>query len=52
MKKNLNNYLNLEFKDLSFVGKKFAKEYQEAKPFPHIVLDNFFGEFILNLKFK
>jgi len=48
MKKNLNNYLNLEFKDLSFVGKKFAKEYQEAKPFPHIVLDNFFNEKILN----
>jgi Rps23 Pro-64 3,4-dihydroxylase Tpa1-like proline 4-hydroxylase len=48
MENNSNKYLNLEYQDLSFIIKKFKKEYQESKPFPHIVLDNFFNEKILN----
>ena len=33
---------NLSLDHISFEGKTWATDYQNASPFPHIVFDNFF----------
>ena len=44
----MKKYLNQKFYDLNKIANQFTKEYINAKPFPHIVFDNFFDEKILN----
>lgn len=42
------NYLNHTIKDLKQLGKDKHEEYATAKPFPNIVIDNFFDEAMLD----
>jgi Rps23 Pro-64 3,4-dihydroxylase Tpa1-like proline 4-hydroxylase len=42
------NYLNKNIRDLKQFGKDKHEEYKNAKPFPSIVLDNFFNEDFLS----
>ncbi len=41
-------FLNSEYKDLDEIAKKNNTKYTSTKPFPHICLDNFFNQDILN----
>ena len=41
-------YLNKNIKDLENLGKQKNTDYNQAKPFPHIVIDNLFDEILLN----
>jgi len=41
-------FLNKNFKELETFAKSKNKEYINKSPFPHIVIDNFFNEIILN----
>ena len=42
------NYLSREFENLIEIAAKLKSNYQNAKPFPHIVIDNFFKEELLS----
>ena len=42
------NFLNQSFQDLSKTAETYRQSYLSAKPFPHIVLDNFFDEQFLS----
>jgi len=41
-------FLNKNFKELETFAKSKNKEYINSSPFPHIVIDNFFNENMLN----
>ena len=41
-------FLNKNFEELETFAKSKNKEYINSSPFPHIVIDNFFNETILN----
>ena len=41
-------FLNKNLKELETFAKSKNKEYINSSPFPHIVIDNFFNETILN----
>ena len=41
-------FLNKNFNELETLAKSKNKEYINSSPFPHIVIDNFFNETILN----
>ena len=42
------NYLSEQYKDLNNFISKEKDNYQNAKPFPHIVINNFFDQKYLN----
>ena len=42
------NYLNLNYEELEKYALKNKENYVSAKPFPHIVIDNFFNNDLLN----
>ena len=41
-------YINFKIEDLEIKGEELSKNYVDAKPFPHIVIDNFFNKDILD----
>ena len=41
-------YINFKIEDLKTKGEELSRSYIDAYPFPHIVIDNFFHEEILN----
>ena len=44
----MRKYLNQSYYNLDLIAEKFSSEYINAKPFPHIVFDNFFDPKFLN----
>lgn len=45
---NTNKIIRKKFSNLTLLGNKNKNKYSRAKPFPHIVLDNFFNTQYLN----
>ena len=41
-------YLNFDIKNLNNQATKYKEDYLAGKPFPHVVIDNFFREEILD----
>ena len=44
----MKKYLDKNYYNLDQIAEKFSSQYINAKPFPHIVFDNFFNSEILN----
>ena len=42
------NYLNFNYNELENYALENKENYLSAKPFPHIVIDNFFNNDLLN----